>query len=317
MRGSADKARKVRNFVRSLAKSGRNGPVPAVGDPLAQLVLGIFSRDVPEQRAREVLDRLQKTVVDFNELRVIPPIELAVIVGDISDSRLKCEDLSRALNRMFASEHYVSNDILEKLSRREAVAYLDKIEGLEPYTRARVRLLGLKHHAIPLDEAMLAYARKRGLVDARASHAQAQSFLEKHVPEAEALRFIAALKKQAWGEMATAVKKGSLERIRSVPPDRTSRNMLRLVASGGMVGPGGAEITDAEAPPAAKEKGSRGARQRPDRKPRPPKKARAARPKRAARSKSVRTRNRPAKKAARGKSARRPAKRSGRTRRGK
>jgi endonuclease III len=229
MRGATECAKRLRPFFSALRSKVGKVSQPTASDPITQLILGILSRDTPEARASEGLERLRGVVVDYNELRVIPPIELADLLGDFSDARLKCEDISRALNAIFAVEHTVSLERLAGLARKEVVAALDEIDGLEAYTRARVRLLGLRQHAIPLDEAMWALARRERLVDARCPLHEAQQFLERQIPEEGALENVALLKKFAWAEMGPAVRRREVERIRSVPPDRTSRNMLQLV----------------------------------------------------------------------------------------
>lgn len=249
MRGATECARRLKLLWSSLrAKLGKVSP-PAITDPITQLILGVLSRDTPETKASEGLERLRGMVVDYNELRVIPPIELAAVLGDFPDARLKCEDLSRALNVVFAREHTVSLDRLAELPRREAAAALETIDGLEPYTRARIRLLGLRQHAIPLDEAMWAAARAGGLVDAKCPLAEAQQFLERQVPEEGNLEFYALLKRYAWSEMGAAVRKREVARILSVPPDRTARNMLQLI--GKTVPPGGLveDVDDSDVTP--------------------------------------------------------------------
>jgi len=233
MKGATQCAKRLASVFKSLrAKLGKVNR-PATTDPITQIILGVFSRDMPETKAREVLDKLREMVVDYNELRVIPPGELAAVVGDYPEVRTKCEDVSRALNKIFAWEHTVSLDRLTDSPKLEVGNYLSNISGLEAYTRARVRLLSFGHHAIPLDEAMWAYARQEEIVDPKATIEEAQAFLERQIEEPDALDFVALLKKQAWSEMATAVRRGEVEHIRSVPPDRTSRNMLRLIQSGG------------------------------------------------------------------------------------
>ncbi len=232
MRGATECAKRLKSAFNSLRnKLGKVGPLP-VTDPITQLILGVLSRDTPESRASEGLDRLRGMVVDYNELRVIPPIELAGVLHDFPDHRLKCEDISRALNTIFAAEHSVSLERVSGLPKKDQSAYLDKIDGLDPYTRARIRLLGLRIHAIPLDEAMWAYARSAGLVDGHCSLLEAQQFLERTVAEDDALEFVALIKKHAWAECGAAVRKREVERILSVPPDRTSRNMLQAITGG-------------------------------------------------------------------------------------
>jgi hypothetical protein len=226
MRGATKCARRLKTLFSSLRSKLGKVPLPAAGDPVTQCILGILSRDVPESKAREALDGIRGLVVDFNELRVVPPIELAQMLGEYPDVRLKSEDISRVLNKIFALHHNVTLDHLAGMSRKDLIAYLEGLDGLEPYTRARVRLLALQQHAIPLDEAMWAYARRREIVDNRCPLGEAQAFLERQIAEGNALEFFALLNRQAWSEMATAVGKREVARILSVPPDRTTRNML-------------------------------------------------------------------------------------------
>jgi len=232
MKGAARCARRVKQLFRQMRSAGGR-PVRqyTAGDPITQLILSIFSRNLPENRAREGLLRLQAAAVDFNDLRVIPVGEMTEFVRDLPDARTKCEDLSRALNRIFAREHAVTLEQLRDRPRREVDAYLNALDGLEAYSRARIRLLGLGQHGIPLDEAMWAYAAARGIVDDSASLDGALAFLERQIDPAEALEFVSLLKRQAWAEFGPAVRRGEVRRIRSVPPDRTTRNMLQQVAS--------------------------------------------------------------------------------------
>lgn len=243
MKGATQCAKRVKQLFKSMrAKLGRVTR-PAASDPITQLILGVLTRDAPESKAREVLERLRVSVVDYNELRVIPVFELVSIIDDHPDARRKAEDLSRALNKIFMDEHAVSLDGFKGASRRDVENYLRSIDGLEPYTIARVRLLGFGHPAVPLDEAMWAYARKSGIVDGRCPLGEAQGFLERQVAADDALEFVALLKKAAWAEMGTAVRRGEVERILSVPPDRTSRNMLQAVVSASR-GPGDVATPD-------------------------------------------------------------------------
>lgn len=236
MRGATDCTKRLKKLLASLRTRLGRVNRPAVGDPITQLTLGVFTRDAVETKAREVLDIVHGMVVDYNELRVIPPMELARTIGEYPGVREKCEDLSRALNRIFAIEHAVSLERFRNASARDTQVYLERIDGLEPYTRARIRLLGLGQHAIPLDEAMWAYARREEIVDPKCPLDEAQQFLERQVSADDALEFVALMRKQAWTEMAGAVRKGDAEKILSIPPDRTSSNMLQLLASGGTVG---------------------------------------------------------------------------------
>src|SRR5262245_9883513 len=181
MQGATQCARRTRQLFRTLrTKLGRVNR-PQTGDPITQLILGVFTRDAQEPKAREALESLKARVVDYNELRVIPPLEMSEYIGEYPDVRTKCQDVSRALNRIFAIEHSVSLERIGAASKTEVNNYLNGIPGLEAYSRARIKLLGLNQHAVPLDEAMWAYARQQEIVDESCSLDEAQAFLERQV----------------------------------------------------------------------------------------------------------------------------------------
>lgn len=226
MKGAKQCAQRLRRVLRSLrSKAGRVAP-PPTGDPIRQLVLGIFSRDVPEVRAKEALSRLMEVVVDYNDLRVMSPAEMAEIASKLPDTRRKCEDLSRALNWIFLREHDVTLDHLLEASKKDVLAYLGQIEGLDEYTRARVRLLGLGKHAFPLDSAMWEYACQVQIVSPDAPHAEAQAFLERQIPEKDALTVFAQMRKVAWAECGAKVRRGTARRVSGAPLERTTTHML-------------------------------------------------------------------------------------------
>lgn len=236
MRGATEAARKVKKVFNALKGSLGKVQRPTPTDAITQLLLGVFSRNQPETKAREMVDRLRSLVVDYNELRVIPVGELADALDSRNpDSWRKCEDVSRALNHIFAIEHAVSLERVKTLPRKDARAYLDRINGLDPYTRARIRLLGFEWHAIPLDEAMWAYCQRESLVDRKAPLDEAQAFLERQVDEADALDFVALLRRQAWSDLAAVIRKGQGPKIESTAPDRKSTNMLQAIAGGAQI----------------------------------------------------------------------------------
>lgn len=230
MRGATQCAQRLKKQLSAWRnKAGKVTPA-TVSDPITQLILGVLSRNAPESKARQLLDQLREQVVDYNELRVIPAHELIEMLGDISDVHTKAEDILRALNYIFAREFEVSLDRLREVNKKEAIAYIDEIEGLEAYTRARIRLLGLELHAIPMDEAMWAYARQVEVIDPKCSLEEAQSFLERQISTDEALEFVALLEKQSWSECGAGVRAGKFERVVSVPPERVTTHMLADVS---------------------------------------------------------------------------------------
>lgn len=231
MRGATQCAKRLKQLFKRLRDKLGKVDRFDTSSPVSQLILGVLARDLPEAKARQALERLRAGVVDYNELRVVPPIELTEILNDVSKARIKAEDISRALNSVFAREHEITLEHVREMSKKDMLAYLDGIDGLDPYVRARIRLLGLQQHAVPLDEAMWAYARSAEIIDPKCPLDEAQAFLERQIPENDALEFVSLLHAAAWAEFGKAVQKGEVAAIESVAPDRTTRNMLRLVSA--------------------------------------------------------------------------------------
>jgi hypothetical protein len=230
MRGATKCAAQLKKVFAELRDKHGQVSKPDTTDPITQLLLGVLSRDVPEHRAQAALDSLRSYVVDYNELRVIPPFELTEMFGDFREARPKAEDINRALNKIFYDEHDISLERIGQLPKKEMLAYVESIDGLEAYSRGRIRLLGFGKHAIPLDEAMWAYARQVEIIDDKCPLDEAQGFLERQIAENDALEFVALVHKEAWEQFDEAVAAGEVEKIRSVAVERKTSHMLADLA---------------------------------------------------------------------------------------
>lgn len=236
MKGASKCTERVKAHRKTLKKKFAGVELRASLDPISELVLAILSRDVPFRVAHEVLERLRSQVVDFNELRVIPSHELAELINDQTRYRLKADDLNRALNFVFAREFDVTLEPLRALNKKEAIAYLDEVEGLEAYSRASIRLHVLGQHAVPLDAAMWARARELELIDPECPLAEAQGFLERQIPADDGAEFVAMLFEDSWASWGDAVAADEVEPIVSVPREIKSSHMLAHVSGVAPIG---------------------------------------------------------------------------------
>ena len=117
-------------------------------------------------------------------------------------------------------------DHLSGASKKDVLAYLGQVEGLDAYTQARIRLLGLGQHAFPLDSAMWEYACQVEIVSPDAPHEEAQNFLERQIPESDALSVFAMMRKVAWAELDARVRRGTTRRVTGAPLERSTSHML-------------------------------------------------------------------------------------------
>jgi hypothetical protein len=161
---------------------------PETGDPLVwHLVFSFMAWESGTQCAVEATCRLHEAVVDYNELRVCLPHEIASIVGgQYPRTRERAIRLRAALNDIFRRENYVTLAHLPTIGRREARMYLESLEGMPLYVASRLSLLSLDSHAFPLDERLHAALLKEKAIPDDLDVPGAAGWLERHFRAGEA-----------------------------------------------------------------------------------------------------------------------------------
>lgn len=216
-------AKKLRKLYGRMKKVEPPAEYAEQADAVEQVVLAALSRDASWTQARRALEKLRAAMVDFNEIRVSPPRQLAELIGSHVPDGLGCATrLCASLNAVFNAFNALSMDALKTLGKREARQRLEKLDALGPYTVASVLLWSLGAHAIPVNARMLECLRQEGVVDPDASAAEVQSFLERHISPSEAKTFFLSLDHHAWSNSAARPRPGSVAaspgRARSSPP---------------------------------------------------------------------------------------------------
>jgi len=166
------------------------GDIPEPDDPVRRLAIAILGENCGDDAAANALDRLLKTTVDWNEIRVSTPQQVARALGErFPDAEERAHRLSRALHGVYLHEHKIDLERLRSLGRREARDYLQSLEGVNDYSAAAVMLWSLGGHAIPVNDALHRALRDAGLVHESATRVEVQAFLERNVPAAQAKEF--------------------------------------------------------------------------------------------------------------------------------
>ncbi|MCC6660960.1 MAG: hypothetical protein IT437_08745 [Phycisphaerales bacterium] len=191
---ATDPARKLSALLKRLRAAGTEpvceparceaGEEPAVHE----LLLSFLAWEAGLHRAGPAVRKLVSGIVDMNELRVCHPDELASSLGERYPRGLeRCARLRSALNDLYRREHAVTLAPLEPMPKRDARAYLESLEGMTPYVAARILLVSLGGHAMPLDERTHSALLAARAVPADLSLVDAGSWLERHVRAGDAL----------------------------------------------------------------------------------------------------------------------------------
>lgn len=178
-------------------------PDPALIDPaeplLAEFVRSMLIWEATEAEAEAAIKRIAGCVVDFNELRVCLPDEIAGMLGPTYPRvQERAQRLRAALSELFVREHAVTLQPIAGMSKRDAKAYLDSLEGVPPFVSARVTLLHLDVHAAPVDDRILRRLVEAQVVPADWDAETAAAALECKVRNGEMAQTYALL--QAWAD---------------------------------------------------------------------------------------------------------------------
>jgi len=192
-RGSMYAKRIKRLYQDLLKKHGKPEPVEPT-DPIEQMLTGILSIDTTIGKGQAAFRKLMADMVDLNELRVTPALEMAQMMGSSMPMALdKARRIVDALNAVRKRQDSLDLTFLRQRGRREAREYLETLDGLVPSVAALVVLFSLGGHAIPVDNLALYVLRKEDLVHPDADIPTVQAFLERHISAADASRFVRLL----------------------------------------------------------------------------------------------------------------------------
>lgn len=197
--------RKLRGeYPQALEAAASAGPA-AVVDP-AEPLLGEFVRafmiwESTTAKAEAVLKRMADAVVDFNELRICLPDELARMMGEryprVEERALR---LRAALTEIYHRQHAVTLEPLMTMNKRDAKDYLDSLEGVPRFVSARLLLLCLGGHAAPTDGRIAKRLIEAHITENGSTPEAAGATLERLVRAGEMVEVYRLL--QAWADDA-------------------------------------------------------------------------------------------------------------------
>lgn len=152
-----------------------------------QLVFSLLAADCSPDRAAAPCRALHDAVVDYNELRVCLVEEIAESIGSrYPASADRAARIRAALNDIYRRHHAVTIDHLLAMNKREARAYLDALDGVTVYAAARVALLELDCHAMPVDERIRALLLAESALPPDLDADAASAWLERQLHAGEA-----------------------------------------------------------------------------------------------------------------------------------
>jgi hypothetical protein len=196
VKSSSPAAKNLNAVLKRFAKSPPPD-FPDAGDPVAVLIQSFLLWEASTAEALSAYAAMKDGFVDYNELRVSLPHEMARALR-LRDRRAldRCHRLRAVLTDIFKREHAVTLQRLSQLGKRDLRKYLDELEGMVPFVAARLALLCFDSHSIPVDERLRARLVEQEIVEPGMDLNELSAWLARHVRAAHGPRMHYAL--QAW-----------------------------------------------------------------------------------------------------------------------
>lgn len=199
-------AGKLKRVFSRMRQSTPAEPAPEPDDPIRRLAIAVLGEDCGDAVAMAGLERLHKSMVDWNEIRVSTPDQVARALGERFPNGLeRSRRLCQALHGVYLHEHKIDLERLRTMGRREAREYLEALDGVNDYSAAAVMLWSFGGHAIPVNDALHRALRDAGLVHESASRKEVQAFLERNIPAAQAKEFCLVMREFAPSKRGAAM----------------------------------------------------------------------------------------------------------------
>jgi len=131
---------------------------------LAGVVKAVLSVDANPQKVEAAFARLQKEFVDWNEVRVTAPREIANCVRGVGDETAKAETVKALLSKVFTDRNELYFDYLTDMQDETLIAYLGTIQGLSRLYQHALLVHGLGHGALLLSAGSLRVLKRVGVV---------------------------------------------------------------------------------------------------------------------------------------------------------
>lgn len=164
-----------------------------------EFVYSFLLWDSSHAKAELAYKRMSHAMVDLNELRVARPPEIIALLGkQYPRAEERAQRLRASLNELYIREYQVTLEQCRPMNKREARQYIETLEGTPPFVAARLILLALDGHAVPIDERTLSKLQNVGVIEPGLDVLKAEGIFERHVKSTDAAATHALL--QAWSE---------------------------------------------------------------------------------------------------------------------
>jgi endonuclease III len=131
---------------------------------MEEMLVGILAEGASERKGASALSAISRYFVDWNEVRVSAPCEIASAMPGLADALDKAALVRFVLQRIYDLANEMTLDFLKEKSPADAAKLIEGIPGFPEAALARATLLVLGHEAFPLTPGVMKICRRLPLL---------------------------------------------------------------------------------------------------------------------------------------------------------
>ncbi|MCH2137755.1 MAG: hypothetical protein MK074_01725 [Phycisphaerales bacterium] len=195
MKNAAAYTKKITSVLKGLKKKA---DMPeADTDPIEVLVKSVLMWESTSDKADAMYAKLVAATVDWNDLRVCMPQEIAELAGDKSvEAMERATRLKMSMRSVYLRHHEVTLEPERTGRKREVKSFIEKLEGIPSSAAARLLSVCFDVPTIAVDSQVADLFKAKGALPEDATAEDLSSMLNKQVSPAQVLDTLAKL--QAW-----------------------------------------------------------------------------------------------------------------------
>jgi endonuclease III len=131
---------------------------------MEEMLVGILADGASERRGASALSAISRHFVDWNEVRVSSPCEIASAMPELAGAVDKAALVRTVLQRIYDLSNEMTLDFLKEKSPADAAKFIEDMPGFPEAALARATLLVLGHEAFPPTPRVMKVCRRLALL---------------------------------------------------------------------------------------------------------------------------------------------------------
>lgn len=152
-------------------------------DPMGMLVDILLSHRTRDEQTEAAWQNLLKRFGSWEAVRDVPTQEVQDAIANVNFPEVKAPRLQKIMRQITEERGNLNLDFLCTLPLQEAMAWLDRFEGVGPKTTAAVLLFSCQMPILPVDVHVHRVSGRLGLIGKKVSAEAAHTLLQALLPQ--------------------------------------------------------------------------------------------------------------------------------------